>query len=95
MVGRIRAGGIWEGGGGNCLKYLKRDGTEKRGGDTKIFEDGGQVGSRGGCLKKMGAGTLLTNYGLQMSYFLELCGAVSIQVTCTPIFMVCYDMRCL
>ena len=27
-------------GGGNCLKYLKRGGTEKRGEDTKILKRG-------------------------------------------------------
>ena len=48
------------GGGGCCLKYtLKGGGTEKRGRDTKILKIGGQAGSRGGCLKKGGAGTTL------------------------------------
>ena len=42
-------------GGGECLKYLKRGGIEKRKGDTKILKEGGASGSRGGCLKK-GAG---------------------------------------
>ena len=27
-------------GQGDCLKYLKRSGTEQRGGDTKIFKRG-------------------------------------------------------
>ena len=40
-------------GGGNCLKYLKRGGTEKRGGETKILKRG-ELGSKGGCLKKGG-----------------------------------------
>ena len=43
-------------GEGNCLKYLKRGGREKRGGETKTVKREGQAGSRGGCLKK-GAGT--------------------------------------
>ena len=39
--------------GGNCLKYLKRGGTEKRGGDTKILKRGGdKLGQRVGALKK-------------------------------------------
>ena len=38
-------------GGGNCLQYLKRVGTEMRGGDTKILKRGlGQAGSRGGSV---------------------------------------------
>ena len=37
--------------GGNCLKYLKRGGTEKRGGDTKILKREGQAV---GSLKKEG-----------------------------------------
>ena len=41
-------------GGGSCLKYLKDGGTEKKGGETKIFKKRGQVGSRGGSLKKRG-----------------------------------------
>ena len=45
------------GGRGNCLKYLKRGGTEKRGGDTKFLKRRGQAGSRGGCLKKKGLET--------------------------------------
>ena len=36
-LGQKRFGGGGGGGGGNCLKYLKRGGTEKRGGDTKIL----------------------------------------------------------
>ena len=51
-------------GGGNCLKYLKRGGTERRGGKTKILKKGGgQAGSRGGCLRK-GGGTLEPPYEL-------------------------------
>ena len=45
--------------------YLKRGGTEKRGGDTKFLKRMGQAGSRGGCLKKRDWKPL-TNYGLQM-----------------------------
>ena len=40
LIGQIRAGEICVG-GGNCLKYLKRGGTEKRGGDTKILKRDG------------------------------------------------------
>ena len=58
---------------GNCLKYLKRLETEKRGGDTKILKRGGKLGQGVGALK-MGGSNPLTNNGLQMSYFLELCG---------------------
>ena len=43
--------------GGTVYNSLEGGGTEKRGGDTKNFKKGGQVGSRGGCLKKVGAGT--------------------------------------
>ena len=60
------------GGGGNCLKYIKRGGTEKRGGDTKFLKRRGQAGSRGECLtNKKRDWKPLTNYGLQMSYFLK------------------------
>ena len=41
-------------GGGNCLKYLKREWKTKEGRETKIFKRGGQAGSKGGCLKKDG-----------------------------------------
>ena len=37
-------------GGGSCLKYLKRGGTEKRGGETKILKTGGEAGSRSGSV---------------------------------------------
>ena len=39
-------------GGGNCLKYLKRSGTENRGEDIKILKrkGGGQAGSRRGSV---------------------------------------------
>ena len=61
---------------GNCLKYLKRGGTEKRGGDTKFLKRRAQAGLRGGCLKKRDWKPL-TNYGLQMSYFLKFCGEIN------------------
>ena len=38
----------------NCLKYLKGSGAEKRKGEAKILKREGEVGSRGGYLKKMG-----------------------------------------
>ena len=44
----------------NCLKYLKRGWNRKEGKGNKNFKKGGgQAGSRGGCLKKSGAGTPL------------------------------------
>ena len=38
----------------DCLKYLKRGVTEKRGRgwETKIFKSGGQAASRDGALKR-------------------------------------------
>ena len=53
---------------GDCLKYLKRGGTEQRGRYTQILE-GGQAGSRGECLKKQGgggAGTLLQTMSISI-----------------------------
>ena len=42
-------------GGGNCLKYLKRGWNRKEGkGHKDLKKVGGQVGSRGRCLKKGG-----------------------------------------
>ena len=41
-------------GGGNCLKYFKWVGKEKRGGKAKIFKKKGQAGPRDGCFKKRG-----------------------------------------
>ena len=56
MVGGwIKAEGGWEG-RGDCLKYLKGGGMEKRGRETKILKRGGQAGPRGGCLKRGGGG---------------------------------------
>ena len=45
---------------GTVCNAFKEGGTEKRRGETKISKKGGgggQAGSRGGCLKKGGAGT--------------------------------------
>ena len=41
-------------GGGNCLKYFKWVGTEKRGGETKILKKKGQAGQGMNALKKGG-----------------------------------------
>ena len=44
-------------GGGNYLKYLKREWDRKEGRRNKDFKKrGGESGSRGGCLKKGGGG---------------------------------------
>ena len=40
LVDRIRARRGLREGGGNCLRYLKRARTEKRGGETKILGGG-------------------------------------------------------
>ena len=49
--------------GGDCVKYLKRGGTEKSGRKdgrgNKNFKKRGQAGSRDGLLKKGVAGTPL------------------------------------
>ena len=45
-------------GWGNCLKYLKRGGTEKRGGKADL-KKGGKLGQGVGALKRRGAGTPL------------------------------------
>ena len=56
----------------NCLKCLKKGGgTEKRGGETKIFKRG-QAGSRGGCNKK-GAWNPLMNYAVVSIHQLYHC----------------------
>ena len=44
------------GGGGDCLKYLKRGWSRTEGRKNKDFKKGGQAESRGGCLKKGGGG---------------------------------------
>ena len=57
MVGLGQEGFTW--GWGNCLKYLKREWNRTEGRVHKNFKKGGQAGSRGGCIKKGGAGTPL------------------------------------
>ena len=44
------------GGGGNCLKYLKKRWNRKEVMGYKDFKNGGQAESSGGCLKKVGGG---------------------------------------
>ena len=39
-------------GGKNCLKYLKRGETEKRGGNIKILKRGSKLGKGMGALKE-------------------------------------------
>ena len=54
-------------GGGNCLKYINRGGTEKRGGETKILKMGGKLGQGVDALKRRGLETpyeLCKNNGL-------------------------------
>ena len=63
--------GFERGLGGNYLKYLKRGGTERRGGNRKIFKKGSKLG------QGRGAESSLTNYVLQISYFLELRGEIN------------------
>ena len=48
-------------GGGNHLKYLKRDGTERRGVETNILKTGGKLGHGVGALKKGGGWNPLMN----------------------------------
>ena len=48
----------------NCLKYLKRGWNKKEGRGNKDFKIEVQDGSRGKCLKKVGAGTPLRNMWL-------------------------------
>ena len=48
-------------GWGNCVKYIKGGGTEKRGGETKLSNRVGKLGQGVGALKK-GVGIPLTNY---------------------------------
>ena len=50
---------LWIRAGGGCMRVgetvwntIKEGGTEKRGGEEKIFKKKGQAGSRDGCLKK-------------------------------------------
>ena len=48
-------------GGGNCLKYLKREWNRTEEMGHKDIKKGVQAGSRGGCLKK-GGWNPLTDY---------------------------------
>ena len=48
------------------LKYLKRGWNRKEERGQKDFKKGRQAGSRGGCLKKWGAGTVLRTMILHM-----------------------------
>ena len=50
MVGLIRARRFHEG-GGTVWNTWKGAGAEKRGGETRV-QKGGQIGLKGGCLKK-------------------------------------------
>ena len=61
FVGQIRGVGdcVRVGGGGNRLKCLKTGWNRKEWKGNKDFKKRGQAGSRGGCLKKGGAGTPL------------------------------------
>ena len=43
-----------EGGGGDCLKYLKRGWNGKEGGETMILKKGDKLGQVAGALKKGG-----------------------------------------
>ena len=48
---------------GDRVKYLKRGGTEKRGGETKNLKRVGKLGQGVGASKKRGAGTPLETIG--------------------------------
>ena len=52
-------------GGGNCLKYLKKEWNRKQGRGNKDFRKGGKLGQEVGALKGGGG-------GLESPY--ELCG---------------------
>ena len=56
LVGRVRAVGGFVS-LGSSLKYLKSGWNKKEGRGNKDFKKLGEAGSRGGCLKEMGAGT--------------------------------------
>ena len=62
MLCQIRAGGGFVQVGGTVWNILKGDGTEKRGGETKIFKRGGKLGQGVDALKR-GSWNPLTNYG--------------------------------
>ena len=55
----VCVGGRGGGGGGDCLKFLKRGWNRTEGEGTKRYQKRGQAGSRGGCLKKEWTGALL------------------------------------
>ena len=73
--------------GGDCVKYLKRGGTEKRGGETKILKRGGKLVQGVGALKRKGRGDWnpLTNYEFISSVSLTMVGEkfqiYSVQIT--------------
>ena len=54
--------GLREGGGGDCLKYLKRGWNRKEGRGNKDFKNGGKLGQGVGALKS-GELEPLINYG--------------------------------
>ena len=66
--GWIRAEGGYED-RRNCLKYLKKGGTEKRGRETKVLKRR-QAGPKGECLKK-GSWNPPTNYVLLYELFIR------------------------
>ena len=50
-------------GRGDSLRYLERGWNRKEGRGAKILKRGGQAGPRKGCVKKVDAWHLLTNFG--------------------------------
>ena len=72
---------------GDCVKYLKRAGREKRGGETKILKRGGKLVQGVGALKRKGRGDWnpLTNYEFISSVSLTMVGEkfqiYSVQIT--------------
>ena len=61
LVGQIRTVGVYVGVRRTVLNTLKRGGTEKRGGETKILKRGSSW-VKGQCLKK-GSWNPIMNYG--------------------------------
>ena len=55
-------------GGGNCLKYLKREWNRAEGRGHKNIKRGRQTGSRGGFYKKGGGWNPLTNYACVVTH---------------------------
>ena len=59
--------------GGDYLRYLKKGWNKKEEKEAKDFKKKGKAGSRGGCLKKRGAGTslrtMLSSFEIQIQYF--------------------------